>query len=190
MKAVFLRTCILGLAATLASCATVPRTAVSGAAPGVDVARFHLSQPFAKGIIAVEAVDAADRNSPEFPAFRAAVERQLARLGWTIAPAGAQSEQIAMIDVEQGSRAALAQRSTIGGGARIAAGSGASDFVTTLLEVSIRRRSDATVFWEGRADMEARAGSAGANRAAAVDRLAQALFRDFPGESGRTIRLP
>ena len=190
MKAVFLRTCVLGLSAALASCATAPRTAVSGPTPGVDVTRFHLSQPFAKSSIAVEAVDAADRNSPDFPAYRAAVERQLARLGWTIVATSGQSEQIALVDVEQGSRAALAQRSTIGRGTRIAAGSGASDLVTTLLEVSIRRRSDATVFWEGRADMEARAGSAGANRAAAVERLAQALFRDFPGESGRTIRLP
>ncbi|HEV2080728.1 MAG TPA: DUF4136 domain-containing protein [Allosphingosinicella sp.] len=189
MKAVFLRTCILGLAVTLASCATAPRSA-PGPAPGIDVTRFHLSQPFARAAIAVDAAHAADRNSPDFPAYRASVERQLARLGWTIVTSGAQSEQIALIDVEQGSRAALAQRSTIGGGARIGAGSGASDLVTTLLEVSIRRRSDATVFWEGRADMEARAGSPGANRVAAVERLAQALFRDFPGESGRTIRLP
>jgi hypothetical protein len=28
-----------------------------------------------------------------------------------------------------------------------------------------------------------------AARAAAVDALAEALFRDFPGESGRTIRV-
>jgi hypothetical protein len=54
--------------------------------------------------------------------------------------------------------------------------------------VRIQRRSDATVAWEGRARMDARAGSALAERGAAVDALAAALFRDFPGESGRTIR--
>lgn len=43
---------------------------------------------------------------------------------------------------------------------------------------------------EGRADIETPAGTRGANRTAAVERLAEALFRDFPGESGRTIRLP
>jgi len=59
----------------------------------------------------------------------------------------------------------------------------------TLLEVAIRRRSDGTVFWEGRAVAEAPTGSAEAAPAAAVERLATALFRDFPGESGRTIRI-
>jgi hypothetical protein len=37
--------------------------------------------------------------------------------------------------------------------------------------------------------MEARAGTDLASPGAAVDRLAAALFRDFPGESGRTIRV-
>ena len=36
---------------------------------------------------------------------------------------------------------------------------------------------------------EARTGSPEAARTAVVERLAEALFRDFPGESGRTIRL-
>jgi hypothetical protein len=188
MKAVFLHCATLAAAASLAGCAVLPRLA--GPAPGVDVARFHLGQPISKSQIAIEPAEAADRNNPEFLAYQTAVARQLVRHGWTVVPTTAQSEQIALIDVEQGSRAALAQRSTIGGGARIGAGSGAADLITTLLEVSIRRRSDATVFWEGRADMEARGGSPGANRAAAVERLAEALFRDFPGESGRTIRLP
>ena len=52
----------------------------------------------------------------------------------------------------------------------------------------IKRRSDGTVFWEGRATMEARVGTADSDRVVAVNRLAQALFQDFPGESGRTIR--
>ena len=61
--------------------------------------------------------------------------------------------------------------------------------VTTQLEVRIQRRSDATVAWEGRADLESRADSPLASPAAAVDRLAEALFRDFPGESGQTMRV-
>jgi hypothetical protein len=64
-----------------------------------------------------------------------------------------------------------------------------AQLTATLLEVGIRRRSDATVFWEGRAVSEARTGSAEAASTAAVERLAGALFRDFPGESGRTIRV-
>ena len=189
MKAVFLRGLILAAAASLTGCASLPLGLGGGATP-IDVTRFHLNQPVAKARIAVEPMEAADRNNPEFLAYQAAVARQLARQGWTVVPSREQSEQLALIDVEQGSRAALTQRATIGGGARLGAGTGASDLITTLLEVSIRRRSDATVFWEGRADLETPAGTRGANRAAAVERLAEALFRDFPGESGRTIRLP
>jgi hypothetical protein len=100
------------------------------------------------------------------------------------------SEQVALIDLEQGSREAVAALSAarIGRGVSAAAPAGTSAGVTaTLLEVAIRRRSDGTVFWEGRAVGEARTGSAEAARTAAVERLAEALFRDFPGESGRTI---
>jgi hypothetical protein len=107
------------------------------------------------------------------------------------------------VDVQQGSRAALAQRSPvsigiggstggwrsgIGGGVSFGLGGGGSrEIVGTRLEVSLRRRSDQSVFWEGRAETEARAGMPQAHSQQAVERLAEALFRDFPGESGRTI---
>lgn len=200
MKAVFLRACAIAMAASLAACTTSP---FGGGPAPVDVTRFHLNQPIARGQIAVEPVDAADRNTLEFAQFRMAVERQLARLGWNVVSGTTSSEQIALIDVEQGSRAALAQRSPIsigiggstggwrsgvGAGINFGLGGGGSrELVGTMLEVSIRRRSDSTVFWEGRAQTEARAGTAEAYPRVAVERLAEALFRDFPGESGRTI---
>jgi hypothetical protein len=190
MKTAFLRSGALVLALTLAACA-------SGGggrkiAGGVEVARFHLGQPVARAQIAIEPFDKADANRPEFPAYVAAAARQLTRLGWTVVPTTRQSEQIALIDVEQGSREAVAALSAVrigrGVSATVPAG-GAADVTATLLEVAIRRRSDATVFWEGRAVSEARTGSPEASRTAAVERLAEALFRDFPGESGRTIRV-
>ncbi|MBA3675832.1 MAG: DUF4136 domain-containing protein [Sphingosinicella sp.] len=201
MKAVFLRGCAIALAASLAACTTPLGTRASP----VDVTRFHLGQPVARATIAIEPVDAADRNSLEYNAYRNAVGRQLGRLGWTVVANAASSEQIALIDVEQGTRAALAQRSPVsigvggstggwgsgvGAGINFGLGGGKSrDLVSTLLEVSIRRRSDSTVFWEGRAETEARVGSADADRSLVVEKLSEALFRDFPGESGRTIRL-
>ena len=191
MKTAFVPGAALALALALAGCATRGGGGAD-AAGGVEVARFHLDQQIARSQIAVQAFDQADANRPDFPAYAAAVSRQLERLGWTVVPSSAQSEQIALIDVEQGSRAAVAAltaarigRGVAGGGFE---GSGA-DTTATLLEVRIRRRSDATVFWEGRAVTEARTGSAEAQRAAAVERLAEALFRDFPGESGRIIRV-
>jgi hypothetical protein len=191
MKTAFLRSTPLLLAAALAACASGGGKE-RPAAGGVDVARFHLGEPVARAQIAIEPFDKADANRPEFPAYVTAVSRQLNRLGWTVVPSTTRSEQVALIDLEQGSREAVAALSAarIGRGVSGAAPVGTSANVTaTLLEVAIRRRSDGTVFWEGRAVGEAPTGSAEAARTAAVERLADALFRDFPGESGRTIRV-
>jgi hypothetical protein len=191
MKTAFLRSAPFLLAASLAACAS----GGGGGRPaggGIEVARFHLGEPVARAQIAVEPFDKADANRPEYPAYAAAVGRQLTRLGWQVVPTTKGSEQIALIDLEQGSREAIAALSAarVGRGvsATIPAGTSA-DVTATLLEVAIRRRSDGTVFWEGRAVGEARTGSPEAARTAIVERLAEALFRDFPGESGRIIRL-
>ncbi|MEA3066254.1 MAG: hypothetical protein QOJ27_2715 [Sphingomonadales bacterium] len=191
MKTAFLSSAPLLLAASLAACAS----GGGGARPaggGIEVARFHLGEPVARAQIAVEPFDKADANRPEFPAYAAAVGRQLSRLGWQVVPTTTGSEQIALIDLEQGSREAVAALSAarVGRGVSSTMPAGTSaDITATLLEVAIRRRSDGTVFWEGRAVGEARTGSPEAARTAMVERLAEALFRDFPGESGRTIRL-
>jgi hypothetical protein len=192
MKTAFLRSAPLLLAAALAACAGGGGNKQRPVAGGVDVARFHLGEPVARAQIAIEPFDKADANRPEFPAYSAAVGRQLSRLGWTVVPSTTQSEQVALIDLEQGSREAVAALSAarIGRGVTGTAAAGASaDVTASLLEVAIRRRSDGTVFWEGRAVDEAPTGSAEAARTAVVERLAGALFRDFPGESGRTIRV-
>ena len=172
------------IALMLAGCATSEgrRGGGGGVAGGIDVNRTHLGQQLARAQIAVEPVNAADRNNPEFQAFADAVERQLVRQGYTIAANRPASEQIARVTVTQGSRAAL----TTGWPAGLGRGSGQANLVATLLDVRIQRRSDGTVFWQGRAVAES---AAGTPRAAIVERLAEALFRDFPGESGRTIRV-
>mgnify|MGYP003575267766 CR=1 FL=1 len=177
----------------------------SGVERGVSVTRFHLGQPVARAEIRIEPADPALANSLEFSQYAAAVERELARLGWTVSSGNARSEQVALVQVEQGVREGGGRRSdfSVGvgagtGGGGIGAGVGATipvggartgDIVVTELGVRIQRRSDATVAWEGRAQLEARAGAPLAAPAAAVDRLAAALFQDFPGESGHTIRV-
>jgi hypothetical protein len=191
MKTAFARSVPLLLAASLAACAS-GGGGKKPAGGGLEVARFHLGEPVARAQIAVEPFDKADANRPEFPAYAAAVGRQLSRLGWTVVPTTSGSEQIALIDLEQGSREAIAALSAarVGRGLSSTLPAGTSPGVTaSLLEVAIRRRSDGTVFWEGRAVGEARTGTPEAARTAVVERLAEALFRDFPGESGRTIRL-
>ena len=190
MKTAFLKGGAILLALASAGCATRGGDSARG---GVEVARFHLGeQTIARSQIAIEPFDRADANRAEFPAYAGAVARELTRLGWTVVPGNARTEQIALIDVEQGSREAVAALTAarIGRGVPPAAAVGSSANVTaTLLEVGIRRRSDGTVFWEGRAVAEAPSGSAEASSTAAVYHLASALFRDFPGESGRIIRV-
>lgn len=189
MNAHFLRGSAAAAALLLSACSTGFGATGSRSGP-VDVTRFHLNQPVARGTIAVEPVEAADANTPDFWRYRAAAEAQLRRLGWTVVNPAGRSEQVALIDVEQGTRAALARRAPISAALGRSTGTGSSELVITLLEVSIRRRSDASVFWEGRAETEGRAGTVAADSRYVIDRLAEALFRDFPGESGRTIRLP
>jgi hypothetical protein len=92
----------------------------------------------------------------------------LQALGWTLVATRGQTEQVALIDVSEGA---------------------APGGVATTLDVRIRRRSEGSLIWQGKAVSEARAAGSAADRAAAVQRLAQAMFRDFPGQSGATIRV-
>ena len=191
----------LAAGALVAGCAT---DSGMGARAGTEVTRFHLGEPIARGEIRVESADPADANSLEFNQLSASVERELARLGWNVARGNARSEQVALVRIEQHGRPAGRGSGLsigIGGGSvgrssAVGVGVGASvplggpnTIVVTDLGIRIQRRSDATVAWEGRAQLEARAGSPLADPRAAVDRLTYALFRDFPGESGRTIRI-
>lgn len=188
-------------AAALAGCATNQGV---GAREGASVTRFHLGQQIARAEIRVESGDPAGANGLEFAALAMPVERELTRLGWTVAGGNARSEQVAIVRVQQGRRAA-----SRGGGLSIGVGGGTGGYrsgvgvgvggtiplggsgpiVVTELSVRIQRRSDATVAWEGRAELEARESAPLAEPRAAADVLAAALFRDFPGESGRTIRV-
>ena len=200
----------LGLAILTAGCAS---TSTSGGSPsaagvmaGAEVTRFHIGSDIARGEIAVEPLDPAQGGRPEFESYAAAVERQLTALGWTVARGNRRSEQIALVRVEQGSRAAMRRRSGlsigigagshgggvgVGAGATVPVGGGAraGEIVTTELAVRLQRRSDGTAIWEGRAQGEAAAGTPAADSGMMIDRLAQALFAGFPGESGRTVRV-
>jgi hypothetical protein len=176
MKAVFLTP--LAALIALAGCSTTGGG--SGGTSGADVTRFHLGQPVARASIAIEPFEAANANNPEYRSYLTAVGHELGRLGWNVVNTIGQSEQVALVDVTQGT----ASRMRVGA----AGGVRPTDAMATQLEVRIKRRSDGTVFWEGRAADVARAPASPEQRMAAVQRLASALFRDFPGESGRTIR--
>ncbi len=183
MKAIFLWAGAVAVAASLSGCSTLRGGGVETQG-GTQIYRSHLGQPIARSQIAVEAFEPADANSPDFRTHSAAVAQELRRLGWTVVNTVGQSEQVALVDVSQGS----ASRMGIGANAAAAPGIASSGGVATRLDVRIKRRSDGTVFWEGQAIDEGRGSGSAGERSAAVQRLATALFQDFPGESGRTIR--
>jgi hypothetical protein len=206
MKSAFSRSVILLAALGAAACTT--DTGGGGAYRGgglTEITRFHLGQPIARSTIAVEAANASLTSTPEFRTYADAIGRQLTRLGWTVVTTVGQSEQVAIVDVHQGLREAPPRRppvtigvgggtggwrSGVGGGVSFGVGGGGPRAVaSTALEVRLKRRSDGSVIWEGRGRSDVPARSPYAQPAAAVERLADAMFRDFPGESGRTITI-
>jgi hypothetical protein len=171
--------------------------------PPVEVTRFHLGQPIAAGAALVNAAPGIDGGSIEFRTYALAVQRELTRLGYG---EGANSIYLAEIAYYRDSRARLAKRSPvtigIGGGSfggNVGVGLGTSfgiggdrskaDIVSRL-EVRLKKRSDGTVVWEGRAQTEAPANAPSAQPGLAAEKLSRALFADFPGESGKTITVP
>jgi hypothetical protein len=181
----------LALGAVLAGCAA--------AIPPVEVTRFHLGQSPNAGSVALQAAPGIASESLEFGAYKAAVARELARLGY--AEARGVAAYRATIGYDRTSRT-MERRSPItigvgggsfGGGVGIGVGTsfglGAKSrtLVMTRLSVQIRRASDSLVVWEGRAETEAPENAPAAQPGLAADKLARALFQGFPGESGRTI---
>lgn len=177
------------------------------AGPRTQVTRFHLPQAIARGQISVEPFDPALRSSPEYETYANLVGAELAKVGFTEAPGLAGSEQVATIAVDFGDRIAPPRGGLsiglgvgggsygyrgggVGGGVGVSApvaGGRPTQIAVTRLTVTIKRRSDGTTIWEGRGETAAKAGSADAQPSVAVGRIAQALFVNFPGESGRTI---
>ena len=190
----FTAVCAMAGALALAGCATAPST---------QVTRFHLPQPIARGQIAVEPLAPGAQDSIEFQTYASVVGAELARLGFSEAAGLGKSEQVAGIMVERGTREGLRRSGLtigIGGGSYGYRGGGVgggvsfpvggnrpNEITSTRLIVQIKRRSEGTVIWEGRAETTAPAGSPAAQPAEAVSKLSAALFKDFPGVSGRTI---
>src|SRR6185503_18693928 len=127
-----------------------------------------------------EPANPADGGSLEFDQIASSVERELARLGWTVQRRTGATEQVAIVRLDQAERpgrrgggvsvggGSYGRHGGVGvgvGGTVPVAGYRSSQIVASQLGVRIQRRSDATVAWEGRAEMEARGGSPAASRA-------------------------
>ena len=167
---------------------------------GTEVTRFHLGEPIPAQGVTIEPADPAEENSLEFRTYAGIVAAELARHGFTQVGLE-ESEMVVVVDVARGVEYEPARRSPVsvgvGGGSfggNVGVGVGTSfgiggsrggEVTVTQLEVKLKRRSEGTVIWEGRAVRATQPGAA--DPAEVVRRLAAALFQDFPGESGRTI---
>ena len=185
------------LALSLAACTT--------AVPPVEVTRFHVGDPARAGTIAVEEMPGNPDVGLEFRTYAAAVDQELQRVGFTPAGAGARSDYVALLSFRRTFRPTGYDRSgnpvSVGVGGAVGSGgySGMGvgiginlsgrpkDMVASELQVQIRRRSDSTTIWEGRALTQAREGTPAAQPGLAAQKLAAALIGGYPGESGRTI---
>ncbi|MFZ4382324.1 MAG: DUF4136 domain-containing protein [Sandarakinorhabdus sp.] len=179
--------CIVLPFALLAGCASGPA--------GVEVTRFHLSQPLAGATISVRPADAAVADSLAFRTEADAVLAELVRAGFRPATPPEPAMLTAIIKLEH-STSEQPRKSglSIGfgggfGGRRGGLATGIAVPVTpttqivtnALLTLQIRRASDAAVVWEGRAT------TAGTPQDAAAGRLARAVLTGFPGASGQTV---
>ena len=172
----------------------------------VEVTRFNRAAegvPYGNGsfVVDVAGESAADRSLSASP-YVAAVTREMQRVGYRN-QAGT-SDIVA--EIRFGARMIRPERrspvsvgvggstgsygSSIGLGVGINLGGGSAALLQTSMAVRIIRRSDRLVIWEGRAVQSAKAGSPAAQPAIAASKLAEALFKDFPGVSGETIRVP
>lgn len=172
----------------------------------VEVTRFHVPgpSPLGQGPITVEPTPGADGASLEFGSYAGAVARELVRIGYRELPPGAPSAQVALVRIERQSYRPDRRRGAVSvgmGGSTGSYGSGLGlgvgidlsgpppEQVETLLAVTIKDRASGRALWEGRASFTVKASSPLAATSLGAAKLAEALFRGFPGQSGETIEV-
>jgi Domain of unknown function (DUF4136) len=172
----------------------------------VEVTRFNRAAEgvvYGKGSFLVTTADAAAGDSLKLSPYLAAVGREMARVGYTQAlDAGDVVAEVSVNRVEFRGSGRSPVSVGVGGstgsyGSGIGMGVGINlnalgdqRGVETTLNVRILRRSDNLVIWEGRASQRGGANSPAAQPGIAASKLAEALFNDFPGESGKTVTVP
>ena len=187
-------------AIALAGCTTVP-------AGPVEVTRFvaeDTASRLGQGSIFVESAPGMDGDSLELAAYKAAVARELVSLGYTEA-SRAEAGQVAQVRLGRAAFATERERGPVSvgvGGSTGSYGSGVGlgiginlggggdrEQVETRLGVIIRDRATDIALWEGRANFSVGASSELAATPANAAAVADALFREFPGNNGETIEV-
>jgi hypothetical protein len=195
-------------ALALGGCAT--------AVPPVEVTRFHSNAVagWAPGtrytvdtapLGDAAAMPGAAVPSLEWSSYRGAVERQLQLQGLVAAPDGARAPLKVRIGFDRATHESAGKRSPVsvgvggstgsygsgvGLGVGINLGGGSRRMVDLQLSVRIDDAATGQALWEGRALTAVPVKAPASQPSLAAAKLAEALFKDFPGESGRTISVP
>lgn len=172
----------------------------------VEVTRFHAPDiaPLGRGTVSVEAAPGEDPNSLELRTYRYAVARQLVLLGYTEAASGVPGAQVAQVRLSRQTTQPQRAGSPVSVGVGGSAGSYGSGLglgigidlsgkppalTETELGVMIKDRASGQALWEGRASFTVRADSPMADTSLGAAKMAEALFKGFPGQSGETIQV-
>jgi len=167
---------------------------------GTEVTRYHLDQPIAPQSTAVEISSTTEGSNNQIGDYTEIVAAELTALGFTGAGAD-DADLIAKVNVRKYAQDKPPTRSPvsigIGGGSyggNMGVGAGASVPVggkkgglANVVELKVdlvQRPGDKTV-WEGTAERTLAPGIV--DQSAVVKELAAALFKDFPGKSGKTV---
>ncbi|TCD02090.1 DUF4136 domain-containing protein [Erythrobacteraceae bacterium CFH 75059] len=190
----------------IAACAAVLALGACATGPGpIEVTRFHDPARLAAARTATVSVVAAPglADTLELAPYRTAVADALQRQGFRPqATASGTSQYRAEVRVERFTRGIDGSRSpvsvgvggstgTFGSGVGLGVGinlGGSRERGGALLAVTLRDSSNASV-WEGRAETEFPLRSRLADSRVHAPLLADALFRDFPGNNGETVRV-
>lgn len=198
------------LSVALLSAAALALGGCATAVPPVEVTRFHNAIPgWAPGTrYAIQTApldDPAAMPSIEWNSYRAAVEQQLQRQGLVAAGANETAPLRVRVGFDRSQQLDGARRppvsvgvggstgsygSGVGLGIGFNLGGGPKRMADLQLSVRIDDAATGQALWEGRALTAVPVKAPAAQPSLAAAKLAEALFKDFPGESGRTISVP
>jgi hypothetical protein len=170
-------------------------------APMADVTRFHLGQPIPVDTVQIVSPAADITTQLNISAAKSAIATELEGLGFRPVDV-ATSAYIASFRMDETSQQGPPKPSPfsvgigggtgggnvgVGGSVNVPVGSSrpGDTIRTTLLILDIKRRSDNSVVWEGRASRITNAKSANP-----LPGLVHALFTAFPGPSGQMVQVP